>query len=334
MADHPTNTNDNNRDIHDTPVEEQITNALTRRDITRSRGRWRWAFTILVILCVLGFVGSIASGLDDDENHIARVEINGVILHDRERLAVLHKLATDETVKAVLISIDSPGGATVGGEELYEAIIKLGAKKPVVASMQTTAASAGYMTAIAADHIFARRTTITASIGVLYQHVDAGELMQKIGVDLDKIATGPLKAEPDMDEALTPQVRASLQAMIDDSYNWFLDIVAERRDMELSAVRILADGRIVTGRQALELGLVDAIGGEAEAINWLETAKEIEADLPIHTHYPFPENDYSGALRRALGQSMSNLVGLPLIKLLKLKADSINGLSSSLSLDG
>jgi protease-4 len=166
------------------------------------------------------------------------------------------------------------------------------------------------MTAIATDRIFARRLSIVGSIGVLYQHVDAGKLLATIGVDLDKVQTGPLKAEPDFDEPLTGNVRASLQALVDDSFEWFVDIVAERRGLERPEVETLADGRIVTGRQAVDFRLIDAIGGEAEAIEWLEAERDIAADLPVVTYYPLPDDDWfslsnwiEGAVRGAFGET-------------------------------
>src|SRR3546814_10020313 len=117
----------------------------------------------------------------------------------------------------------SPGGTTAGGEELYEARGALRASKPVVSVIHELGASAAYMTAIATDRIFARRLSIVGSIGVLYQHVNAGKLLDTIGIDFDKVATGPLKAEPDFDEPMTPQVRASLQALVGDSFDWFVE---------------------------------------------------------------------------------------------------------------
>ena len=112
------------------------------------------------------------------------------------------------------------------------------------------------------------------------------KLMQTIGVDLDKVASGPLKAEPDIDEPMTPEVRASLQSLVDDSFSWFVDIVAERRGLTRAEVLPLADGRIMTGNQGIASKLVDEVGGEAEAIAWLEANKSIKADLPVVTWYP------------------------------------------------
>jgi protease-4 len=143
---------------------------------------------------------------------------------------------------------------------------------------------------------------------VLFQTTDASKLMHTIGVDLDKVASGPLKAEPDIDEPMSPEVRASLQALVDDSFSWFVDIVAERRGLTRAEVLPLADGRIVTGNQAIANRLVDEVGGEAEAIAWLEANKSIKADLPVLTWYPDRQPGFldwgewlGGQARAALG---------------------------------
>jgi protease-4 len=210
----------------------------------------------------------------------------------------------------VIIAINSPGGTTAGGEELYDAIGKLRAKKPVVAYVKELGASAAYMAAIASDRIFVRRLSIVGSIGVLFQTTDASKLMHTIGVDLDKVASGPLKAEPDIDEPMTPEVRASLQALVDDSFSWFVDVVAERRGMTRAEVLPLADGRIVTGNQGIASKLVDEVGGEAEAIAWLEANKSIKADLPVVTWYPTAQPAYADWGKWLGGQARAAL-GLP-----------------------
>jgi protease-4 len=220
----------------------------------------------------------------------------------------MEELAEDPSVKAVIIAINSPGGTTAGGEELYEALAQLRAAKPTVAIIKELGASAAYMTAIGTDRIFARRLSIVGSIGVLYQHFNAGKLLETIGVDLDKVASGPLKAEPDFDEPMAGPARNSIAALVDDSFQWFVDIVAERRGLNRVAVLSLADGRIVTGRVALSTGLIDAIGGESEAIAWLETERSIAEDLAVQTAWPEPESGFDllgtvlgGQARAALG---------------------------------
>ena len=278
--------------------------------LRRSRFRWRMLAFVALIVAVLAGTARFATenGLSGDS--IARIEIDGTIASDPARLRAFETIGDSEDVKAVLIAINSPGGTTAGGEELYDAISKLRAKKPVVAYVKEVGASAAYMAAIAADRIFVRRLSIVGSIGVLFQTTDASKLLQTIGLDLDKVASGPLKAEPDIDEPMSPEVRASLQALVDDSFSWFVDIVAERRGLTRAAVLPLADGRIVTGNQGIAAKLADEVGGEAEAIAWLEANKSIKADLPVVTWYPDKQPGFMDWGKWLGGQARSAL-GLP-----------------------
>ena len=274
----------------------------------KSRGLWRVLAFIALALAVVVGLGRFALPQSPAGDYVARLVIDGAITTDRERLDAIEQLAEDDAVKAVIVAINSPGGTTAGGEELYEALARLRETKPTIAVISELGASAAYMTAIATDRIFARRLSIVGSIGVLYQHVNAGKLMETIGVDLDKVASGPLKAEPDFDEPMDGAPRASIAALVDDSFQWFVDLVAERRGLTRPATLALADGRIVTGRVGVENGLIDAIGGETEAMAWLESERELAADLEIRTVWPEPEQGFdligtflNGQARAALG---------------------------------
>ncbi len=278
--------------------------------LRRSRFRWRIvAFVALVIAVLAGTARFVTeTGLSGDS--IARIVIDGTIASDPARLRVFKALAEADEVKAVLIAINSPGGTTAGGEELYDAIGKLRETKPVVAYVKELGASAAYMAAIATDRIFVRRLSIVGSIGVLFQTTDASKLFRTIGVDLDKVASGPLKAEPSIDAPMSPEVRAALQALVDDSFSWFVDIVAERRGLGRAEVLPLADGRILTGNQAIAARLVDAVGGEAEAIAWLEADRSVAADLPVLTWYPTSEPGWMN-IGKWLGSEVRAALGLP-----------------------
>jgi protease-4 len=279
--------------------------------LRRSRRLWRILFVLALIAAGAALAGRFALSADTPSgDHIARIDVNGTITSDRARREAIEKLAEDDAVKAVIVSINSPGGTTAGGEELYEALSALRGKKPVVAVVNELGASAAYMTAIAADRVFVRRLSIIGSIGVLYQHVDAGRLLQTIGIDFDKVSTGPLKSEPELDGPMSPEVRASLQALVNDSYDWFVDIVAERRGLERPVVLDLADGRIVTGRVGIAAGLADAVGGEPEAIAWLEAERQIAADLRVSTAYPTPRSPFAD-VGRWIGEEARAAVGLP-----------------------
>ena len=243
-----------------------------RRRIRRKLAFWRVsAFVVLFVALVSAIIAvrgrdsfpTIASA------HIARVTIDGFITVDRDQLKLLATLAKTNAVKGVIVAIDSTGGATTGGEALYEGLRDLAEAKPTVASVGTVGASAAYMAAIATDHVVARRTSITGSIGVLFELPEISGLMDKIGVEVEEIRSGPLKAEPSPFRPASPAARAMVAGVIGDSFDWFVDIVAERRDMARGEALGLADGRIYTGRQALDAKLIDEIGGEDAAVAWL-----------------------------------------------------------------
>ena len=280
--------------------------------LRRSRFRWRIVAFIALVTAILAGAGRFATenGLAGVTDSIARIEIEGTIASDAARLKMFDTIGDDASVKAVVIAINSPGGTTAGGEELYEAIGKLRAKKPVVAYVKELGASAAYMAAIAADRIFVRRLSIVGSIGVLFQTANAQKLMQTIGVDLEKVQSGPLKAEPDIDEPMSDEVRASLQSLVDDSFSWFVDIVAERRGLSRAEVLPLADGRIMTGNQGIANKLVDEVGGEAEAVAWLEANKSVAVDLPVVTWSPVAQPGWTEWGKWVGGQARSAL-GLP-----------------------
>lgn len=276
----------------------------------KSRGLWRVLAFIALAIALIALLGRFALPPGQAGDHIARLVIDGTIATNPERLAAIEALAADDAVKAVIIAINSPGGTTAGGEELYEALGRLRQAKPTVAVINELGASAAYMTAIATERVFARRLSIVGSIGVLWQHVNAGKLMETIGIDLDKVASGPLKAEPDFDEPMDGPARASIAALVDDSFQWFVDIVAERRGMTRPAALALADGRIVSGRVGVEAGLIDAIGGEFEAVAWLEAERDVPVDLDVRTAWPQPEQGFD-LLGTFLNSQARAALGLP-----------------------
>jgi protease-4 len=190
-------------------------------------------------------------------------------------------MADDSNVKAVILSIDSPGGSVSGGESLHDAIARVAAKKPVVVVMGGLAASAGYMIAVPAARIFAHDSTLTGSIGVLMETGEISGLLGKLGVSAETIRSGPLKDEPSFTRPLSPAGQQVLQGIVNNLYEQFVAIVAAGRHMDPARVHELADGRAYTGQQALGLGLVDAIGGEREAKAWLASEKHVPATLPI-----------------------------------------------------
>jgi len=280
----------------------QSDSIIDRQRLKRSLAAWRVAAVAALVLAASttlrpqGGLGGVTGA------HIERYRIAGLIGDGNAQIEDINKLATNSSVAAVMLHLDTPGGQVTGGEGISAAVRDLAAKKPVVVVMDGTAASAGYMIAVAAPHIVARESTITGSIGVIMENFNVGGLLEKLGVTMDPLVSGPLKGQPSLDKPMTPEARAVLQAMIGDLFDQFVDLVAAGRHMDTARVRALADGRAYTGRQALKLGLIDQIGGEAEARKWLVDVRHVPADLEI------TEPDHRPWTARLTAESLSKLV--------------------------
>ncbi len=243
--------------------------------------KWRAIAIIFAIAILLIAVRQAAPSKIIDSDYIARLTLDGIIGDDKKIYDLISSLEDDKKVKAVVVWLDTPGGSAVGGEEVYLRLRKLSEKKPVVAVMRSISASAGYMIALGADYIFAREGTITGSIGVLIETAEITVLAEKLGIKPIAIKSSPLKASPSPFEKSTPEAERVIKDMIMDFYDHFVDITAERRKLTREKVENIADGRVYSGRQAVENKLIDAIGGEGEAKEWLVKNRNISADLAI-----------------------------------------------------
>lgn len=254
-----------------------------RRHLRRKLSFWRLAATIAAVVAIvaagLRLAGrDVAFGL---RPHIARLAIEGVITGDRSTLKLIKNIEESSSAKAVLISIDSPGGTTSGAERLYEALRRLAAKKPCVAVVGSIAASGGYIVALATDEIVTTGNALVGSIGVLVQYPNFAKLLDTVGVKVEDVKSSPLKAAPNGFEPTSPEARAALESLVADSFTWFKSLVQERRNLSADELKAVADGRVFTGRQGIDLHLVDRLGGEREAIDWLEKEKNIPSGLPV-----------------------------------------------------
>lgn len=256
---------------------------VEKRRLRRRASFWRLLSLVAIVVAVFAIaLSSQDNGLAfSARDHIARISIEGIITDDREKIKLLNGAAKSDKVKAVVIWINSPGGTTTGSETLFEAIREISAVKPVVTVLGTVAASGGYIAAVAGDHIVARGNTITGSIGVIFQWAEVAVLLEKIGVKMEEIKSSPLKGAPSPFVPISDEARRVTREMVTDSYEWFVDLVASRRPFDITRARQLADGRVYTGRQALKTKLIDAIGGEKEALVWLTTVKQIDKSLKV-----------------------------------------------------
>ena len=257
----------------------EIDTVLDRRRLRRRLTVWRSLAIAAAVLALfaIGLSGDQWSSLGSKQ--IARVSISGTITEDRDQLELLKKIADSDNAAALLVYVNSPGGTTTGGEALFAALREVAKKKPVVAQFGTVAASAGYIVGLAADHIVTRANTITGSVGVLIQWPEVSEALGKLGVKFNEIKSGDLKAVPSPFEPLNADGQKVTQAMIDEGFRWFLGLVEQRRGVKADAIPGLNRGRVFTGREAVQLKLADAIGGEEEAVEWLRTERKIDKSL-------------------------------------------------------
>ncbi len=258
---------------------------VDRRRMRRKLTFWR-VLTVAVAIVAIGTVAVLSTrGVTGTgvAGAIARVKISGLIRGNQDRVEALERLGRSRA-RAVIVHIDSPGGTTAGSEQLHDALIALKDKKPVVVVIDGLAASGGYMAAVAADHIVAQSASLVGSIGVLFQYPNVADLLKTIGVKVEEVKSSPLKAAPNGYEPTSPEARAAIAAIVMDSYDWFKGLVKQGRKLDDETLVRVSDGRVFTGRQALELKLIDEIGNEKTAIAWLAKEKGVDANSPVRDY--------------------------------------------------
>lgn len=248
--------------------------------------KWKFIALFLVLILIINsgktFQPSdiILSSLQK-EDFIASIQINDVIEEDFQIIRKLKEIADDNHIKALIVNINSPGGTTVGSEIIYNALRNIAKNKPVVCVLGTFAASGGYLVALGGDYIITHNGTLTGSIGALVQSAEITELAEKIGIKFENIKSSELKAMPNPFEKTTPEVKQAILNNIADIYDYFIELIAKRRNLGIEYVRKIADGRLYSGRQAYKLKLVDEIGEEDSALKWLHKEKHIDDKLRI-----------------------------------------------------
>jgi len=250
-------------------------------------------------------------------NKVGVVKVEGVITGSEEIIRELEELAKDDGVKAIVIRIDSPGGSVAPTQEIYDTILEVGKKKKIVASMGSIAASGGYLLACGAEKIVANPGTITGSISAIMHFANVQELMRKVGVTSSVIKSGKYKDIGSPVRDMTDEEKTLIRQLVDDVYEQLLDTVSQRRKMPRENVRQIADGRILTGRQALQAGLVDFLGNQKYAVRLAGKLAGIEGEPEVV--YPSEEKPFfldllvenmAMSVRKALVQERQKLEGL------------------------
>ena len=235
-------------------------------------GRRGFLFAVILALIILVILLTLNRFVEYDKNspHIARIKIYGPIFDDLKFNRLIYDLGLNPNVKAVIVHINSPGGSVVGAESTYMALSELSKEKPSVSVLGETATSGGYLIAVATDKIISRSNTLTGSIGVILQYPNLSKLLKKIGVDVNTLRSSDLKASLNFFEKPTPKAIEEHKQVINETFLWFKELVAEKRKLSEVNLEKVSQGGVFTGRKAKKLGLVDLIGGEREAIEYLE----------------------------------------------------------------
>jgi len=258
---------------------------VDRRRMRRKLTFWRVSALVIALLAIIGtaFVLVPGSRLMPQGAYIARIQVQGLIRGNQGRVEALARLGKSRA-RAVIVHIDSPGGTTAGSEQLYNALRELQSNKPMVVVVDGLAASGAYIAALSAEHIVAQETSLVGSIGVLFQYPNFTDVLKTIGIKVEEVKSSPLKAAPNGFEPTSPEARAAIEAVVLDSYAWFKGLVKGRRKMDDPLLAQVSDGRVCTGRQAVGLKLVDGLGNEKAALDWLEKEKKVPASTPVRDY--------------------------------------------------
>ncbi len=241
---------------------------------------------VLLVFAVIVFIYTIitelfyesAPSITVSKNKIGLIEIKGVILDSEKTVERIHKFRDNSSIQGLIVRINSPGGGVAASQEIYQALkdYRDSTGKPVIASMSTVAASGGYYIACGVDSIIANPGTTTGSIGVIMELMDYSDLLNKIGIEVNVIQSGPFKDAGRGSRKLTRKDKAYFQKYIDNAYGQFVDVVVKARQMDKKQVLKLADGRVFTGQQAYEYGLIDKLGTFDDAIKLLAEMADID----------------------------------------------------------
>ena len=241
-----------------------------------------FSLIVVILIAILSYALTFTQKITTGEK-VGLIRIEGVILDSTHIIDEIKKYSEDSSIKAVVLRVNSPGGAVAPAQEIYKEIIKLKKLKKVVVSLGALAASGGYYVACPADKIVANPGTLTGSIGVIMEIPNFEGLLKKIGVETQVIKSGKHKDIASPFKSMSPEERKILQSVLDDVHEQFIKAVSDSRGIEFEEIKKLADGRIFTGKKAKELGLVDALGNLEDAIKLAGQISGIKGEPQVVT---------------------------------------------------
>ena len=290
-------------------VPATVWKELLRRPFRKRHPIIFWGLIVLLAVGIGLFGAALGSNGLMGGQRIALVSVSGPIMDAEPTLEWIRKIERDPSVAGVLLRVDSPGGGAAASQELFNALAALAHKKPMAVSMGSLAASGGLMVSMAGSRVFANASTVTGSIGVRMDIPQLQGLLGKIGVGQETITTAPFKDAGSYMRPLNPDQREYFKKVLDDMHQQFVDIVAQGRHMEHAKAAALASGKIFTGREAVQLGLVDELGGQESALAWLSAQCGVPADRKLLSR-PKEGNWLPRGLKTMLGVDLSALGSL------------------------
>ena len=267
-------------------------------------------FVFFLLVVFTSGVLRTGSSLVSMSDKIGILEVEGPIADSTLLLAQIKKFRDHDNIKAVVARIDSPGGGVAPSQEIYAELKLLAAEKPLVVSMGSVAASGGYYLAVAAERIFANPGSITGSIGVIMSFPNYRELLGKVGVQTEVVKSGRFKDIGSATRPFTAADRTLLQGLIDDVHQQFVEAVSDGRHMSIDRLQPFVDGRIFTGRQAKDIGLIDELGTLNDAIKYAAKVAGIDEDSDL----VYPEQESTNLIERYLQGAVSHYLGINLIE--------------------
>ena len=290
-------------------VPANVSKDVLRRPFRKRQPVIFWGLILLLLAGVGVFGAALGSNGLMGGQRIALVSVSGPIMDPEPALEWIRKVERDPMIAGVLLRVDSPGGGAAASQEIYSAVRELARKKPVAVSMGSLAASGGLMVSMAGSRVFANASTVTGSIGVRMDIPQLQGLMGKIGVGQETITTAPYKDAGSYMRPLSTEQRDYFKKVLDDMHQQFVDIVADGRHMEHARAAALASGKIFTGREAVQLGLVDELGGQQTALAWLSEQCGVPAERKLVTR-PKEGGWLPRSLKTMLGVDLSALGSL------------------------
>ncbi|AZL15829.1 signal peptide peptidase SppA [Rickettsiales endosymbiont of Stachyamoeba lipophora] len=277
---------------------------LFKHDLLEDNLALRRKILAAKIIIVLLFITLLLSPLGNQKtmkpkfvNYIARLKIEDEIVYDHERINRLAQITEDKQIKAVILHINSPGGTIGGSEAYYRVLKKIAATKPLIIVMNEVAASGGYLIALAGERIYALETTYTGSIGVRTEAIEVTELAAKLGIKLHSFKTSELKAAPNPFEKVSQRVAENVQYNLEEGQRFFVKLVQENRKLTSTQLAKATNGSVFMGSQALRLGLIDEIGDEETALQFLKTTHKLDYNT-LDYQIEVPKHEIEQLLRR------------------------------------